>query len=561
MLMKECLVIQFILFSYGLFSQSNTLYFIENNQLIKTIHSKDSLDALRTIDAYRRDLIAKGYIENTQDSIIKKDSTLHVYLNKGRRYYWKEVLPDTNLGQAIGISFPKELTIHSIESYFDKCLTYFENNGYPFASISLANIKIEDSLLYARIKIDKNNFYVIDSIDIKGETKTSDHIIYKIVSLQPGMVYNEEILKSVKNKLATCSYLEFIREPEVSFTPDGKCLATLFVRDYNSNQFDGLIGINPDENTGKIVVTGDLNFSLLNMFKRAETIVLDWKKTKINTQNYHLLTQIPFLFKTRFGFLGELTSYREDTNFSRLTSTLGFSYFADFSQNISIYISNISSTKLSKGIAINDYPSVNSSSVNSYGLSYRINKLNSIFNPSKGISTRLSIEVGNKKLKIDDKNTNDTYIMLKPITSQYRFEGELKWFFPIKNKSTILLGVRGGSIMNDQIFENELYLLGGLKSIRGFNEQSLNASSYSIGTLEYRFLLDKLSSFFVFTDIAYIEKKTNQYSSDIPYGFGFGINLGSKAGVFSLAYGLGSQQNNPILVKNGKIHFGYTSRF
>ena len=46
-----------------------------------------------------------------------------------------------------------------------------------------------------------------------------------------------------------------------------------------------------------------------------------------------------------------------------------------------------------------------------------------------------------------------------------------------------------------------------------------------------------------------------------PYGFGAGISFGTRAGVFSLSYALGSQRGNPILIRAAKIHFGFISLF
>ena len=50
-------------------------------------------------------------------------------------------------------------------------------------------------------------------------------------------------------------------------------------------------------------------------------------------------------------------------------------------------------------------------------------------------------------------------------------------------------------------------------------------------------------------------------TSDFPFGIGAGINFETKAGIFGLNYALGSQNNNPLSIKNAKIHFGYVNYF
>lgn len=37
--------------------------------------------------------------------------------------------------------------------------------------------------------------------------------------------------------------------------------------------------------------------------------------------------------------------------------------------------------------------------------------------------------------------------------------------------------------------------------------------------------------------------------------------FGTKAGMFSLVYGLGSQSGNPVNIRDGKIHVGYLAVF
>lgn len=46
-----------------------------------------------------------------------------------------------------------------------------------------------------------------------------------------------------------------------------------------------------------------------------------------------------------------------------------------------------------------------------------------------------------------------------------------------------------------------------------------------------------------------------------PVGFGAGITFETRLGIFSFNYALGKQFNNPILFKEGKVHFGIVNYF
>jgi outer membrane protein assembly factor BamA len=109
-----------------------------------------------------------------------------------------------------------------------------------------------------------------------------------------------------------------------------------------------------------------------------------------------------------------------------------------------------------------------------------------------------------------------------------------------------------------------LYRIGGIKTLRGFDEESIYASFYVIGSLEYRYLLEENSYLYFFTDAAYYENLSVSFAGDrydTPFGFGTGISFETKAGIFSINYALGKQFDNPIYLKSGKVHFGIVNYF
>ena len=147
---------------------------------------------------------------------------------------------------------------------------------------------------------------------------------------------------------------------------------------------------------------------------------------------------------------------------------------------------------------------------------------------------------------------------------QYSSEIEAMLFIPIKNRGTIKIGNQSAWLENSTLFLNDLYRIGGLKTLRGFDEESILASIYSIFTLEYRFLFEENSYLFFFSDAAYYENRGISFSGDrydAPYSIGTGISFQTKAGIFSINYALGSQYGNAIDLRRGKVHFGIVSHF
>ena len=138
----------------------------------------------------------------------------------------------------------------------------------------------------------------------------------------------------------------------------------------------------------------------------------------------------------------------------------------------------------------------------------------------------------------------------------------LEAFVPLAGRVTWLCGARAAFITGNNLFSNELYRLGGLQSLRGFDDESLFVSSYAWLNNELRYLSGKNSNLFLFYTYAYTENLSrNVRRFDRPFSLGAGINFETKAGIFNLTYALGKQLNNPLLLRAAKIHFGIVSVF
>jgi hemolysin activation/secretion protein len=143
----------------------------------------------------------------------------------------------------------------------------------------------------------------------------------------------------------------------------------------------------------------------------------------------------------------------------------------------------------------------------------------------------------------------------------YRGEIQLNWFISLSKRHVFRLANQSEFYIAPTFYQNEVFRFGGQVSQRGFNEEELRATTRTIFTAEYRFLVDRNSFAFLFFDQSWYENRTTNYYNDHPYGFGTGFSFGTKVGTFSISYALGKQFGNPILIRDGKVHFGYIAYF
>ena len=136
-------------------------------------------------------------------------------------------------------------------------------------------------------------------------------------------------------------------------------------------------------------------------------------------------------------------------------------------------------------------------------------------------------------------------------------------FFPVGKKSTVKTAVGIGIFGSQNVFRNELFRIGGYKLLRGFDEESIYASSYSVVTFEYRYLVGINSYLFGFTDIGFTKTKfqstdfNNQYT-----GVGLGLAFETKFGLLNVSYAVGKRNDLKLNIREAsKIHFGYINYF
>ena len=258
--------------------------------------------------------------------------------------------------------------------------------------------------------------------------------------------------------------------------------------------------------------------------------------------------QYPYIFNIPFGINTSINLQKQDTTYLNLKSNLAFQYYYKSSNYLKLFYESTSSSLLQKQTDENN--NLATIKINSFGLGFYQNNLDYRPNPRKGFFLETNLSTGSKTINKDS------------ISVQYKFESNISVYFPIFEQMTIHLQNYSGLLQNPKLYKNELFRLGGLNSLKGFDDQAIFASSYSVLNMEIKFIFEENSNFYLFYNQAFYQQKLEETTiSDIPFGFGAGLNFQTKAGIFSLVYALGKQDSQPLNIRNAKIHFGYISRF
>jgi outer membrane protein assembly factor BamA len=536
----------------------------------KNFASKDA--AYREVTNVILALQQKGFLTASTDTVIEDGRNMTASISENKRYKWASLrLGNLNpsLASKLGISeklyFNKPFKYKEVARSIEKIIVWYENNGYPFASVSLDSIETGEDQIKAVLNIEKNKLFKIDSVTIAGNATVNRKFLNRYLSLRENMPYNEAIIASISQKIKQLPFV-FEKQTQVVRLTDKTNKLILFLDKKNASQFDGIIGFLPDANTKKTVITGDVKLKVVNgIFHNGETFDLEWRRLQSQTQDFKGKIIYPYLFGTPVGTDYALKIYRRDTTFIDIHNNIGLQYYFSGLNSLKVFYKQrnnnlISTSGLNFATTLPEYADI---TTQSYGLGISFEKLNYRFNPHKGIALNLNAQTGNRVIKKNPKVNELAYTNLLLRSTQYQFEGDLSVYIQLYRNNVLKMAVQGASIFgNSTIFRNELFRIGGLKTLRGFDEESIFASSYVIPTLEYRFLFAQNSNIVIFTEGAWYENlSNNSYLKDTPVSIGAGINFQTKAGILSLNYALGNQFGNGFDPRSGKIHFGLTALF
>jgi len=559
------------------------LFFITDSLKLQTEFRNRSIctDYINKMPAL---LLGKGFASASLDSVRLDTAGAFISLFVGEPMKWTKIRTDSadkRLFDAASWN-PASLTgkavnLQTFEQTRGKLLNYLENNGYPFATIGLDSIERQADGLTGRLYIDKGPLYRIDSIRNLGTANISNNFLQHYLSILNGSTYRKEKLQAISKKITELPYLQEQQAWNLTMLGTGSIL-NVYLAPKKSSQVNVLVGFLPASSqtvNNKLLVTGEANINLRNALGNGETIGLNWQQIQIKSPRLDLAFTQPYLFNSPFGIDFRFDLFKKDSSYINVGGQVGVQYAVSSNQTGSIFIQNLRTNLLTVDTfrvkntrtlpAEADVSSVN------LGINYTFYNTDYRFNPRSGNEFEIVATTGTKNIK---KNTviskltdqhfdfGTLYDTFKLKSYQFRVNLKAAHYFRLTRTSTFKTAVNGGWFQSPNIFRNELFQIGGYKLLRGFDEESIFASQYGVGTVEYRYLLGQNSFLFAFADGG-VTRNTSQ-SRNLKNSFiggGLGMAFETKAGIFNISYAAGKRDDSKFNLRQAKIHLGYINYF
>lgn len=540
------------------------------NELNLLVILQEDVKNLSALNQWMSQVYENGFLLANYDLTLTDSLATSVRFELGERFEWATLsqgnLPDQLLsktGYKPNFFNQKIVNFRKVSRFFEKIIEHSENNGYPFASIELRALEILNTQVSAEVAFNSGPYIVFDSLSLVSKNKIKPAFLSAYLKIKPGSVYDQRKIDNIPDLINPLPYLSLKDQPVLYFANE-QCRVSLDLIDQKASAFDGIIGFLPNENeTGKLLVTGQVYLELENLFRSGKRLGLNWQKVNSQSQELDLVYDHPGFFRLPIDFGFAFNLYKQDTTF--LTRKLGLNIFYNNNSKGRIgvnYRREVSSLLETDTIRVSESPIYADYNLNYYGVLYRYNSLDHPIFPTIGWEIKIDADIGNKNIIKNAYIDDDYYSDIPDQGFQWMTRFWIDKYFSLRPRNILHAKFSGGYMDGDQLFLNDLFRLGGLNSIRGFNEMFFYASNYIIGTLEYRYLFENESQLVVFFDGSYLGLDINNESyTDYPFGVGAGISISTGAGLLNLIYAVGKSNDQPFSIRFSKIHIGYTGRF
>ena len=508
----------------------------------KTKHP-DSTALYIELNRVQKHLKMNGYFLSRIDSVSQEGKKYIAYLNLDKKVD-SVLLKHKSISKQILQKYKFKnnyirIPIYQLEEILNDISTFQELKGNAFSEIKLKKLRIDNKTLYAEIDLITSKKRKIDKIILKGYDNFPESFIKNYLNINSKTTFNKKKLMEISKLSKGLEFVSETKPPETLFKKDSTFIY-IYLKKIQGSSFDGLVNFNSQEN-GKLQFNGYLDLKLKNILNKGEQLNLLWNSFGNEKQEFSISVKTPYIYNSKLSPEFAFSIYKQDSTFLNTKLNTSLKYQIRNNSNLFVSFNSEKSENSTKTI------SNNISSYENYflgfGYEYKILK-NDIFKNDM-FFININPSFGKRK------TTNNTFKQIKIATT-------LAYLLDLNRNNSIYFRNKTALLNSTNYFDNELFRIGGNKSIRGFNEQSIFVKNYLLQNIEFRYQTSKSSYMYTITDLALI---TTTNSKEKLYSFGLGYLFNSNNSQINISTAVGTNTKNPLDFKNTQFFVNWVNFF
>jgi len=521
----------------------------------------------------------QGYLEAAcPDSTTSKNATLlHCY--RGRRYVADSVLLQSDS------AFPSWMeTLNAIKPGTSLpeadalCLRAVQDAraaGFPFASVQRSALLPFEGRYTLLLRAHAGEQVRWDSLLFSGTPAPNTRWMMRALGATPGSPWTPLEPSAIKARMNLAGNYRWQGEPAILYSGDK---ASFFIpaEQVASNQLMLLAGFG--NSPRGLIFTGEARLHLEHLWSRAWMIHADWRSFRGFSQDMRLQMRAPFPSGLPLVISGHLRATRMDSSFASVAPSFSLSWLwkkvelnagIEQQNHIQQYVDTLAILRTGR------LPANLGCLVNLYTLGLRYRNMDHPYNPSKGIETEFSFGAGTKRIKrnplIENLSVSHPQFRIydsletggRMYSNPFRLRASATGVIRLSGPFSALAALQANWLRDRLSSLAQAGRLGGFSNLRGFNEQSIFATSWLMSTFELRYLMTANTHAAVFWNGAQTWLSTSELALQTKRYQGFGISAGfeTKPGILQITWAMGQEQGRMLKLRDAQIHAGLISTF
>lgn len=252
----------------------------------KFINEKYKEDLASIISKYKEKGYRDARIISDSVSFDKKKNTVAIdmKIEEGRKYYFGDIkflgnsiYSDQGLQKLLGIKkgdvyngvLLQKRIADKTKPDSDDITNQYQNNGYLFSNINAVEVRTANDTIDFEIRVVEGPLVYFNKINVIGNDKTNDRVIYRELRTRPGQKYSKEELIRTIRELGQLGFFDpEALEPKLDPDPSsGTVDVTYSVVEKGSSQIELQGGYGGGGFIGTLGLSFN-NFSVKNIFKK-----------------------------------------------------------------------------------------------------------------------------------------------------------------------------------------------------------------------------------------------------------------------------------------------------
>ncbi|NQV49423.1 MAG: BamA/TamA family outer membrane protein [Candidatus Marinimicrobia bacterium] len=433
--------------------------------------------------------------------------------------------------QELSVILKNDMSIDSLiieaselDSILESQLEGYKSEGYWDASIQLDTIARYSEILIATVQ--PGEIVTIYDIHFEGVSARDDRYLKREFTLGLNAIPADKLAQG-EARISGIGY-QISKDKRIAIDANNLYHLNYRVKSKPELRAEALASFNQSANADTVAWYGHINIQVPNFDGRGKSFSLQWKRLRANSESFVIGYEHPWIFD--LPLMGIFKFGREviEGNYQIVQTTLGVDWSLDWERSLIFQYENLQSLITHEGLAMN--PQWAASRKQLLGLGYRQSNLNLVTH--RGVSLRTSLSQA---------------INFEPgSVRRFNFRSE----YELNLTSRFYLSQRTQIVVQNQSFDESdpstLVALGGVNSVRGYDENILRSQSIMSLQHELHFKLGSESQFLALVDLG-LYNESNSLQMLNGYGVGFQLRSGSGPLRLILASHRGLNMRNSFL--------------